>query len=332
MRRGVVMEVNDPYVTLLTSEGEFMRARKMDRVYSIGEEIDFFPVTDYLSRKRKNFLSLKTVWMTMAVLVITLGSIIPVYQSNKAYAYMSIDGSTSIEMGLNKDMQVVELKGYNKGAESIISQLDNWRKMDAAKLTSILLTELKEDGLITQAEPVVISTVKTDELKESGTAKLQENIDKIKQTVDKDLVEVNMYTSTEAEVEKAQDKGVPVGVYHRNKTNSAQKKNTQEKIKQTDNIPSESSSNTVLPPGQHKKQEPENNNANNNQQIYQNQGENIQNNHPIPTEEGNGNQIPPGLIKETNDKGNQNRENHKQEIPKTNNQNKPSELDKNGKK
>ncbi|MDQ1004009.1 hypothetical protein QFZ28_004409 [Neobacillus niacini] len=332
MRRGVVMEVNDPYVTLLTSEGEFMRARKMDRVYSIGEEIDFFPVTDYLSRKRKNFLSLKTVWMTMAVLVITLGSIIPVYQSNKAYAYMSIDGSTSIEMGLNKDMQVVELKGYNKGAESIISQLDNWRKMDAAKLTSILLTELKEDGLITQAEPVVISTVKTDELKESGTAKLQENIDKIKQTVDKDLVEVNMYTSTEAEVEKAQDKGVPVGVYHRNKTNSAQKKNTQEKIKQTDNIPSESSSNTVLPPGQHKKQEPENNNANNNQQIYQNQGENIQNNHPIPTEEGNGNQIPPGLIKETNDKGNQNRENYKQEIPKTNNQNKPSKLDKNGKK
>ncbi|WP_307196637.1 anti-sigma factor domain-containing protein [Neobacillus niacini] len=326
------MEVNDPYVTLLTSEGEFMRARKMDRVYSIGEEIDFFPVTDYLSRKRKNFLSLKTVWMTMAVLVITLGSIIPVYQSNKAYAYMSIDGSTSIEMGLNKDMQVVELKGYNKGAESIISQLDNWRKMDAAKLTSILLTELKEDGLITQAEPVVISTVKTDELKESGTAKLQENIDKIKQTVDKDLVEVNMYTSTEAEVEKAQDKGVPVGVYHRNKTNSAQKKNTQEKIKQTDNIPSESSSNTVLPPGQHKKQEPENNNANNNQQIYQNQGENIQNNHPIPTEEGNGNQIPPGLIKETNDKGNQNRENYKQEIPKTNNQNKPSKLDKNGKK
>jgi hypothetical protein len=332
MRRGVVMEVNDPYVTLLTSSGEFLRARKMDRVYAIGEEIDFFPVTDYLSRKRKNFLSLKTVWMTMAVLVITLGSIIPVYQSNKAYAYMSIDGSTSIEMGLNKDMQVVELKGYNKGAESIISQLDNWRKMDAAKLTSILLTELKEDGLITQAEPVVISTVKTDELKESGTAKLQENIDKIKQTVDKDLVEVNMYTSTEAEVEKAQDKGVPVGVYHRNKTNSAQKKNTQEKIKQTDNIPSESSSNTVLPPGQHKKQEPENNNANNNQQIYQNQGENIQNNHPIPTEEGNGNQIPPGLIKETNDKGNQNRENHKQEIPKTNNQNKPSELDKNGKK
>jgi hypothetical protein len=332
MRRGVVMEVNDPYVTLLTSEGEFMRARKMDRVYSIGEEIDFFPVTDHLSSKRKNFLSLKTVWMTMAVLVITLGSIIPVYQSNKAYAYMSIDGSTSIEMGLNKDMQVVELKGYNKEAESIISQLDNWRKMDASKLTSVLLTELKEDGLITQAEPVVISTVKTDELKESGTAKLQENIDKIKQSVDKDLVEVNMYTSTEAEVEKAQDKGVPVGVYHRNKNNSAQKKNTKEKIKQTDNIPSESSSTTGLPPGQQKKQEPENNNANNNQQVYQNQGENIQNNHPIPTEQGNGDQIPPGLIKETNDKGIQNRENHKQEIPKTSNQNKPSKQDKNGKK
>jgi hypothetical protein len=331
MRRGVVMEVDGPYVTVLTSNGEFLRARKMDRVYSIGEEIDFFPSTDLLSEKRKNFLSLKPVWMTVAVLIICLGSIIPVYQSNKAYAYMSIDASTSIELGLNKDMQVVELKGYNKKAESIISQLDNWKKMDASELTSILLTELKEDGLITKAEPVVISTVKTDELKESGTAKLQENIEEIKQTVNKELVEVNMYTSTDAEVEKAQDKGIPVGVYHRNKHNSAHKKNIKEKIKKTGNTPSESSSTIVLPPGQQKNQEPENNNMNNNLQVYQNQGETIQNNLPIATEQGNGNQIPPGLNKEANNIGKQNSENNKPEKPKTHNQNKSSKQEKSGK-
>lgn len=326
------MEVNDPYVTLLTSDGEFLRARKMDRVYAIGEEIDFFPVAEHLLSKRKNFLSLKTVWMTMAVLIISLGSIIPVYQSNKAYAYMSIDSATSIEMGLNKEMQVVELKGFNKEADSMISKLDNWKKMDASELTSIILTELKEDGLLTQAEPVVISTVKTDELKKSATAKLQKNIEKIKQTIDKNLVEVNIYTSTEAEVEKAQEQGIPVGVYHRNKNNSAQKKQTKEKIKQTDNTPSESSSTIVLPPGQQKEQEPENNNATITQQVHQNQGENIQNNHSIPTEQGNGNQIPPGLNKEANDQGNQNREKNKQEKPKTNNQNKPSQQQKNSKK
>lgn len=340
MRRGVVMEVNDPYLTLLTSDGEFLRARKMDRVYSIGEEIDFFPVTGYLQSKQtkslKNFFTLKTVWMTMAVLIICAGSIIPVYQNNKAYAYMSIDASTSIEMGLNKDMQVVELKGFNKEAEKIISQLDDWEKMDVSELTSIILTELKEDGYITQAEPVLISTVKTDELKENGTEKLEDNIQEIKEIVDKNGIEVNMYTSTEEEVEKAQDSGVPVGVYHKNKNknknNSAVKKQPQEKVKQTDITPAESSSTTVLPPGQQKKLEQEDNNPNNNQPVYQNQD--IQNSNPIPPEQGNEKQTPPGL--NNNGNGNQNQANHqeknKQEKPKTNNQNKPNKQEKNGKK
>ncbi len=342
------MEVNDPYVTLLTSNGEFLRARKMDRVYSIGEEIDFFPITDYLQSKKtislKNFFALKTVWMTMAVLIISVGSIIPVYQSNKAYAYMSINASTSIEMGLNKDMQVVELKGFNKEAEKIISQLDDWKKMNASELTSIIITELKEDGHITQAEPVLISTVKTDELKEYGTAKLEENIEQIKETVDKNSIEVNMYTSTEEEVQKAQDSGVPVGVYHKNKNknknNSAQTKQTKENVKQTkmekvnptDITPLEPSSTTVLPPDQQKEQEQNNNIPNNNQQVYQNQSENIQNNQPLPQEPENGKQDPPGLNKDGNDKGNQNQANHKQEKPQPNNQNKPNKQEKNGKK
>lgn len=342
------MEVNDPYVTFLTSEGEFLRARKMDRVYSIGEEIDFFPVTDYLQRKPiasfKNFFTLKTVWMTMAVLLISVGSIIPVYQSNKAYAYMSIDASTSIEMGLNRDMQVVELKGFNKEAEKIISQLDGWKKMDVSELTTMILAELKEDGYIAQAEPVLISTVKTDELKGNGSVKLEENIKQIKETVDQNIIEVNMYTSTQEEVEKAQDSGVSVGLYHKNKNNSAKGKGSKEKVKQTkvekgnqtDNSPSESSATTALPPGQQKKQEQVNNHSNNNQPVYQNQSENIPNNQPIPSEQGNGKQAAPGLNKDGNDKHEQNqwdhREKNKQQKQQQNNKPpKTNKQEKNGK-
>ncbi|WP_419888636.1 anti-sigma factor domain-containing protein [Neobacillus niacini] len=339
------MEVNDPYVTFLTSEGEFLRARKMDRVYSIGEEIDFFPVTDYLqstpTASFKNFFTLKKGWIALAVLLISVGSFIPVYQSNKAYAYMSIDTSTSIEMGLNKDMQVVELKGFNKEAEKIISKLD-WKKMDVSELTTMILTELKEDGYITQAEPVLISTVKTDELKENGLVKLEENIKQIKEKVDKNIIEVDMYTSTQEEVEKAQDSGVPVGLYHKNKNNTAKDKKSQEKVKrtkvekvnQTDMTPSESSSPTALPPGQQMKQEQDNNHSNNNhsnnnQQVYQNQSENIPNNQPIPAEQGNGKQAAPGLNKDGNDKHEQNQGNHRETNKQDNQQhNKPPKTNK----
>jgi len=54
--------------------------------------------------------------------------------------------------------------------------------------------------------------------------------------VDKNLVEVDMYTSTEAEVEKALNSGIQVGVYHRNKNNSAQNQQTKEKMKPIEKV------------------------------------------------------------------------------------------------
>ncbi|MDF2791213.1 MAG: hypothetical protein K0S80_4315, partial [Neobacillus sp.] len=171
---------------------------------------------------------------------------------------------------------------------------------------------------------------------------LQENIEQIKQKVDINLLEVSMYTSTEEEVKKAQDSGIPVGVYHKNKNNAAQKKQTKEKdkhtkmeiVKPTDSAPSESPSTTALPPGQQNKLDKVNKNENNNQQVDQNQD--IQTSNPIPTEQGNGKQIPPGLNKDGTDKGNGNQANlgvnNKQEQPKTNNQNKPAKQEKNSKK
>ncbi|MFP7295905.1 anti-sigma factor domain-containing protein [Neobacillus niacini] len=257
MKKGIVMEVDDPYITLLTPDGEFLRARKMDRHYSIGEEIDFFPVADVRRKSNilKNFFTFRTVLMSLMVLIVGLGSLIPVYQSNKTYAYMSIDGSTSIEMGLNNNMEVVELKGFTKEAEKIISQLEDWKKKDASELTPIIVAELKEGGILAQTEPVVISTVKTNELKEKAETKLQENIDKIKKSINKHPVEVKMYTTTKAELEKAQDSGVPVGSYHRSKNNSAENKQKKEKIKQIKNTPDQASEKSVLPQGQQKKQE-----------------------------------------------------------------------------
>ncbi|WHY02178.1 anti-sigma factor domain-containing protein [Neobacillus sp. DY30] len=334
------MEVNDPYLTLLTSNGEFLRARKMERDYSIGEEIDFFPVTDYLEKTKsfKNFFTFKTVWMTMAVIIISLGSIIPVYQDNKAYAYMAIVAGTDIEMGLNKDMQVVELKAYDKEAEKFISQLEGWRKMDVSELTSIILNELKDDGQITEAKPVVISTVKTDGLKAIGTTNLKKNIKEIQQTVDKNYIEVNMYSSTEEEVEKAQSSGVPVGVYHRNKNKSAQKTKVKSQQTKMDKVepavitPPDSSS-AVLPPGQQKKQEIDNNNTNNKQQQGELNQDIKQGDLNQDIQQGNGQQTPPGLNEDGNGKGKQNQVNHKEKIkPDMQEANSQKQQEKNDKK
>jgi len=308
MRKGIIMEIDDPYLTLLTPDGEFLRAHKSDRHYSIGEEIDFFPVANHIVSKKsksiRTFFTLRTALMSAVVFIICLGSVIPVYQSNKAYAYMSIDANTSIEMGLNKQMEVVDLKGFDKEADEIISQLDDWRKKEVSVLTAIIIEELKDEGKISQTEPVIISTVKTKQLNDNVETKLEKNVVEIQQTIDQQLVEIKVYTTTEEEIEKARDSGVPVGIYQRSKNKSA--KNKQPKEKNNDIAPIESSAKSALPPGQQKKQINNTNLPDNKQSDYLNEKKNNENKKPVVKSQENKTQVSPGVnIERRNNNGNE---------------------------
>jgi hypothetical protein len=246
------MDIDDSYLTILTPDGEFVRARKQEIPYSIGEEIHFFPLTDpaKVPFSLKNIIKLKSVWMSMAALLICLGSVVPVYQSNKAYAYMSIDSSPSIELSLNKKMQVVDIMGFNEEADKLISNLDDWKKRDVSELTKIILTEMNEEGFINLEKPVTISTVKTKEISETVETRLIENIENLKQTISNQPIEINMYTATEEDLEKAHDLGVTAGKYSEEKTQSTEKKQKNKensKPKQVEKKQDNNSNNTTLP-------------------------------------------------------------------------------------
>ncbi|MGZ4161454.1 MAG: anti-sigma factor domain-containing protein, partial [Neobacillus sp.] len=264
MKKGIIMEMDDAFLTLLTPEGEFLRARRQNEQYVIGEEIHFFPLKGHKSQRLypiKNLLKVKPVWVVsvVAALLIFLGSFIPMYQDNKAYAYMSIDVNPSIEIGVNKKMQVVELTGFNKEGKKVISSIYNWRKKDIYKITKTIFSEMKKEGFMKNNETVIISTVHTTKPVEQVEAKLKENLEEIKTSVNNQQLQVTVYTSTEKEREKALEQGITTGRYHEEKTHASINEKKHEKInqKQKDNIdhttqtqPSES----VLPPGQLKKE------------------------------------------------------------------------------
>lgn len=227
--------MDESFLILLTPEGEFLRAKKQDVAYSIGEEIYFFPIADSLKRKWllsiKNSFKLKTIWKPVTALIIFVSAVIPIYQSNQAYAYMSIEADSSIELGLNKKMQVVEINGFNKDTEKIIAGLEDWKKLDVTELTQILIAELKEEGIIAAEEPVIISTVKIKQLEAKVETRLEQNIEEIKQSVVNNNIKVNEYTTTKEELEKALASGVSVGKYHMRKNDSEQKQQLKEKSK-----------------------------------------------------------------------------------------------------
>ena len=94
---------------------------------------------------------------------------------------------------------------------------------------------------------------------------------------------MNHYTTTKAEVEKAESLGVSVGIYHKKKNDTAKSK---EKLKSPKkdfkkSITSHPSTSSTLPPGQEKKQEEGNSMELNNNLNTQVQVQNEYNKHQI---------------------------------------------------
>ncbi|WHY79115.1 anti-sigma factor domain-containing protein [Neobacillus sp. WH10] len=295
MKKGIIMEIDDAFLTLLTPEGEFFRTRRQDHPYSIGEEIHFFPIESKKSAKSldslKNLFSLKTVWVVMAALFIFLGSFIPLYQNNNAYAYMSIDANPSIELGVNKKMQVVELTGFNKEGKKIISNLNDWKKKDVSKLTKSILVEMKNAGFITNNEQVIISTVRTKQPEEKAEKDLQMNMSKIKDAVNNQQLNLTLLTATESDREKAHELGISTGKYQEKKNQSSQKKKLKSIEKEQKQNSLSSEDDKVIPPGQLKKQLE--NSADQNSGLTEN-----------PVNETNRSEetsIPPGQLKEADE-------------------------------
>jgi hypothetical protein len=236
MKKGIVMEMDESFLTLLTPEGEFLHARRQNQSYAIGEEIHFFPIekvktTNSLIRLKKIFLP-KPVMGIMAALVIFLGSLIPMYQNNKAYAYMSIDVNPSIELGVNKKMQVVEITGFNQEGKQIISHLTDWEKKDVSELAKFILVEIEKEGYFDTKEQVIISTVRTTDPEVKVEKELQATIEEIKETVKKQKVEVTVLKSTEQEMEKAHKRGLTTGKYHEKKMKDSKLLTSKEQTKE----------------------------------------------------------------------------------------------------
>ena len=112
MKKGVVLSVNKFSITLLTPDGEFEKCRRLQRNYEIGEEIRYQP-QESVWNSFFSFSGKKAAVMSAAVACLMLFSIVIPNFSTEVSAYMTIDVNPSIELGVDDDLQVVELRGIN---------------------------------------------------------------------------------------------------------------------------------------------------------------------------------------------------------------------------
>ncbi|WP_442599260.1 anti-sigma factor domain-containing protein [Neobacillus sp. D3-1R] len=213
MKKGIVMEIDRRFLTLLTPEGEFLKARKEKQEYIIGQEIDFFPI-NVVPKKSSLFYQLpgkKALVAAMFAIVIASASFLPMSGSNDVYAYMSIDVNPSIELAVNEDLEVVSMEAYNPEGKLVISEIDNWKKKDVSAVTTQIIEKIKEQGFFENHDEVVISTVYEDKKQDKIEKKLEEDIEMIEKKVEEENLQLTVVQGTKEEREEAHKQGITTG-------------------------------------------------------------------------------------------------------------------------
>ncbi|BCB03118.1 anti-sigma factor domain-containing protein [Bacillus sp. KH172YL63] len=161
MKKGIIMEIKDHNLVMMTPDGEFLTSRKQPGMqYAVGEEIPFFPVAGG-QRSAKSIGRWK--WkvpasiMTAIIIIVTLLSGSMVGQDT-AYAYVSVDINPSMELALNKDQQVISITPYNEDAEKLLKKLYGWDHEEVSAVTEKIFLLSEKMGYLKENQHVLITS------------------------------------------------------------------------------------------------------------------------------------------------------------------------------
>lgn len=220
MKKGVILSVNKRFVTLLTPEGEFLKTKRQEREYEVGEEITFSPAKQKFTLAFSNIHSSfkKTAVLSIASTFLILFSILPSYFSGPVSAYMTIDVNPSIELELDDDLEVLKLTGLNEDGKLVIGQLKDWKGKDIKAVTNRIVETTKRLGYLKGNKQIVVSTTLMKKNKELNK-NLKEEIKEISEQDNVSKTKMKVIQATKSDRKQAREQGISTGKYLEKKLN-----------------------------------------------------------------------------------------------------------------
>ncbi|MEH6948706.1 anti-sigma factor domain-containing protein [Bacillus sp. JJ634] len=221
MKKGIVLSVTKRHITLLTPEGEFVRRNRDNGVYEIGDEVTIIPVERTFPISSKKI----AVIGTFASACLLFFSIIAVQPSTHVAAYMTIDVNPSVEIGVDDDLDVIELKGLNDEGKRVVNKLGLWENKELSTVTENIVAKTKELGYLKgSTQKIVVSTTMIEKSKKVNQ-QLNKELQHISQQWPINRTKVQVIQATKEERNEAKRQGLSTGKYVEQKRESQQKKN-----------------------------------------------------------------------------------------------------------
>ncbi|MTH54305.1 anti-sigma factor domain-containing protein [Bacillus mangrovi] len=221
MKRGVIIDLKDNVAVVLTTDGHFVKTRNADSRYQLGQEITFEAaetsrVSSYLRRGLSVLQQLRIGFITAVAIILIFFSLYPVFNSDKVYAYMTIDINPSFELAINGDMEVVKLDPLNEDGEKLLATFPDWSGEGFQSVVQSIISQSQSMGYVKDGKEVLITTIidrKNDKVFEQN---LLSRVQLIKTSLKTSPLTVETAESDMDTRNKAKSEGVSTGTYIRN--------------------------------------------------------------------------------------------------------------------
>jgi hypothetical protein len=162
MNKGIVMEINESNIIVMTSSGRFDKLPRANRACEVGEEILY---ADAAAPRRKfPPLAIASGMVAAVVLCFVLITGLQATTANgEVVAYVSIDINPSIEIGIDSQEIVRDLRGINADGIELIATL-KFKGKNLEEVTSAILDKAEQGALAKgEGDIVISSTIVQDE-------------------------------------------------------------------------------------------------------------------------------------------------------------------------
>ena len=214
MKEGVIIEVSENKLKVITPEGEFLEIKNNHEFNQIGDLIYIEPhmlngIPRTLSKRKKT--AIKTI-LAMAASLLLVFSILPLIIGNsKVYAYVSLDMDSGVELSVSEEMKVLDIQGIDQEGKEMLADLEEWENQDLNIVVSKILSLLHKEGKIQDEKEIVFSTVVLDQDKS-----LEQNLEKKLTNVhatERSSLKIETQKASMDDRQNAKEKGLSTGAY-----------------------------------------------------------------------------------------------------------------------
>jgi hypothetical protein len=186
MSKGLIMEVKEQDVIVLTPEGEFRSIGKQHAIWQqVGDEIDVPAQYEvpFIKKKGMRIPSFVAIAASILLLFVSTFSFLNLGEAEEI-GYVHVDINPSIKLGINNDLEVVRVDALNEDGKKLIDALGDWSSKSVDEFTTEVIDLAEQKGFLQVNHDVLLSSSFVDlESEERYQKKLDEVMDKIEENI-----------------------------------------------------------------------------------------------------------------------------------------------------